>query len=205
MASKSPSVVDLELVDEEVGGRGDSVHRLQADIPCGAAISEQSVRLAATQCGAQVDAVRAFHAPGEDVVGACPSDGEDGIGVHPQGLVDADGEQHHQVAHPGRIVDAVAVDGVGHDESFGRRQALQQVGPGRSQVGVVSDRAAARQRRFRDRERQPCHGVVPVGHANSVSVDVVAAENVVFSKSGLTITSGDVGCQRSRCASPVRR
>src|SRR6185369_11327107 len=32
-------VVDLELVDEEVGGRGDSIHRLQADIPCGAAVS----------------------------------------------------------------------------------------------------------------------------------------------------------------------
>ena len=80
------------------------------DVPCGPPVAEQPVRLTAAQRGTQVDAVGALHAPGQDVVGAGAPDREHRIGIDPQCLVDADREQHHQVAHPRCVVDAVAVD-----------------------------------------------------------------------------------------------
>ena len=65
-----PVGVDLEFVDEAVGGRGDSVHRLQADVSGSAPAAEDPIRLARAQARIQIHTVRAFQAPGDDVVHA---------------------------------------------------------------------------------------------------------------------------------------
>ena len=65
-----PVRIDIEIVDQAVRGRGDPVHRLKADVPCGPPVAEQPVGLTTAQRGTEVDAIWALHAPGQDVVGA---------------------------------------------------------------------------------------------------------------------------------------
>ena len=95
-----PVRVHLEFVDQFICGGDDSVHRLQSDIPGGATVAEQSVALAGAHRGAGVDAVRALHAPGHDVIGTGAVDRQDRIRIEPQRLVDAGRQQHQQMSHP---------------------------------------------------------------------------------------------------------
>ena len=101
--------VDNEIVDQVVRRRRDPVHRLQADVPGGPPVTEQPIRLTTAKRGPQVDAIGAFHSPGQDVVGGGAFNRKHRVGIDPQSFVDADGEQHHQMAHPRCVVDAVAI------------------------------------------------------------------------------------------------
>ena len=119
--------VHLEFVDQFVCGRGDPVHRLQPDIPGGAAVAEEPVALTAAQRGAGVDAVRAFHSPGHDVVGAGALDTQDRIGIEAQCLVDAGREQHQQMPHPRREVDPIPTHRIGFDDLCCLAEPVQQI------------------------------------------------------------------------------
>ena len=76
--------IDLEIVDQDIGGGGHPVHRLQSDVASGAPVAEQPVGLAGPEARVHVDAVRAFQAPGHDVVHAGAVDGEHRIGIDAQ-------------------------------------------------------------------------------------------------------------------------
>ena len=91
--------------------------------------------------------------PGDDVVHPRAVHRENRIWIDPQGHVGADRQQHHQMPHPRPVVEAVLVDRCGLHELPGRAQALQQVRPGVGQLGHLV--VPARQRRLRDRVRQP--------------------------------------------------
>jgi hypothetical protein len=84
-----PVGINVEFVDQFVCRGDDPVHRLQPHVSCGAAVSEQSVALTAAHRGTGVDAVRALHPPGHDVVGAGAHDTQDRIRIEAQRLVDA--------------------------------------------------------------------------------------------------------------------
>ena len=138
-----PVGVHLEFVDQFVGRRHDAVHRLQPDVARGAAIAEQPVTLPAAQRGAGVDAVRALHSPGHDVVGAGGCDAQDRIGVEPQHLVDTRGEQHEQVPHARREIDPISARRVGFHDLRGFAQPVQQIRPRRRPGRASSDRRRA--------------------------------------------------------------
>ena len=92
--------VHREFVDQFICGRDDSIHRLQPDITGGATVTKQAIAFPAAQRRPCVDAVRALHTPGNDVVGAGALHRQDRIRIKPQRLVDAGGQQYQQMAHP---------------------------------------------------------------------------------------------------------
>ncbi len=172
-----PVRVYLEIVHQAVGRGHDSVHRLQSDVPRGAPVAEEPIRFAAPQRRPHVNAVRTLHAPRQNVVGARTGYGQHRIGIDPQRLVDADGQQHHQVPHPRGVVDTVAVDVTRRDEFACGLQPIEEVRPGHGQVSGAA--TVAGQRRLGDGERQPGHRI-RVRHISLQSSHPLLTENRCF-------------------------
>jgi hypothetical protein len=102
--------IDVEVVDQVVGNRDDSIHCLQADVLGGAPTAEDAVCLASAERRERVGAVRVLQTPRHDVVHAAAPNSENRVGISPQCLVDAHGKQNKEMPQSRRIVDSVAVE-----------------------------------------------------------------------------------------------
>ena len=135
--------------------RGDSGHRLKSDVPRGATVAEQPVRLAAAQPGARCRGSPGIPCP-RSRCRQCWSAGhaEDGIRVETQRLVDARGQQHEQVADPRGAVER-GFDSPDPNRRLAAASSLasrcDQAAPNR----VVAFRLAC-DRGLRNGVRQPC-------------------------------------------------
>ncbi len=145
---------EIELVEQHVGRGGHAGHRLQADVARRAPVAPDPVGLARPQGGAGVDAVGAVHAPLVDVVHPRDLEGDHRVGVGPQAGVEAEAEQHEEVAEPGRHVHVVARPAVGHHRLGRLAQRVEEVRHGAARDEVVR-RGISRPRRLADGEGHP--------------------------------------------------
>ena len=127
----------IELVQQDVRRGGHAGHGLQPDVARRAAVAPEAIGLATPQPGTGVDAVGAVHAPLVDGVDARGLHGEHRAGLLAQGIVQADAEQHEQMAEARRHVGRVAGDVVGQHDFGGPAQAVEQVGPRTSRQKIV--------------------------------------------------------------------
>jgi hypothetical protein len=102
-----------------------------------ALLAEAREAALALRRGTGVDAVGTVHAPLVDGVDARGLHGEHRAGLLAQGIVQADAEQHEQMAEARRHVGRIARDVVGEHDFGGSAQAVEQVGPRTSRQKIV--------------------------------------------------------------------
>ena len=133
-----PVGTQLELVDQGVGRGSHPRHDLQSHVPGRTPVAPQAVGGPALQGRADVDAVRALHAP---LVGGVHARGlhrRHPVQPPSQKLVDTHPQQDEQVAEAGGHVHRVVGDRVGEHDVAGCSERVQQVVPRLTGVEILA-------------------------------------------------------------------